>query len=246
MDIIDINTFFGAFPSQHAGSTPESLVAQLDKFGVRQAFTLSTLGMFYNDEAGNAHTQEVAAASDRRLLPVATINPGTHLSDMKEVVEQVAGGPFAFCRFFPPLQDWPIDYAPFAQALKRLAELKKPVMVSIGKAGDITALSRILPDSTNPVILTRVHAQTLAEAVAVMREHPGVCLETHSMLIPDGLARIKDLVGADRLVFGSGGAAHSLGAALMYVQKSSLSDQEKAAVLGGNALRLLGKQGGGQ
>jgi predicted TIM-barrel fold metal-dependent hydrolase len=245
MDIIDINTYFGAFPTQHAGSTPESLVAQLDRFGIRQAFTLSTLGMFYSDEAGNAHTREVAEASNRRLLPVATLNPGAHLNDPREMIDQIAAGPFALCRFFPQLQDWPIDYAPFAQTLKYLSERKKAVMVSVGKVGDITTLARILPDSTMPVILTRVHGPTLAEALAVMRENSAIHLETHSLLVPDGLTRIKDLVGAERLIFGSGAAARSLSAALMYVQKSSLSDQEKAAVLGGNALRLLSAAKGG-
>lgn len=243
MDIIDINTFFGAFPSQHTASTPESLVAQLDRFSIRQAFAISTLGMFYNDEAGNAHTQEVAAASNRRLLPVATFNPSAHLTDPKQAIDQIASGPFALCRFFPLLQDWPIDYAPFAESLKALGAHKKAVMVSVGAPGDITALARLLPEGM-PVILTRVHGATLAEALAVMRSHPAIHLETHSLLVPDGLARIKDLVGAERLLFGSGAAAHSLSAALMYVQKASLSDQEKAAVLGGNALRLLSPKGG--
>lgn len=240
MDIIDINTFFGAFPSQHAVSTPQALIADLDRFKVQRALAVSTIGLFYDDQTGNQETLGVAGQSGGRLLPVATINPATHLAGVDAAIERIAAGPFAMCRFFPGMQNWPVDYAPFGRALKLLAERKKPAMISIGGPGEITALARMAAGSETPIILSRVHGATLVEAMAAMKEHPSFYLDTHLLQIPDGLARIKDLVGADRLLFGSGASAHSLGAALAYVQRSSLSDTEKAAVLGGNAAKLLG------
>lgn len=239
MDIIDINTFIGAFPAQHSNSSPEALLATLDRFQVQRALAVSTLGLFYSDEAGNQETVRAAANSKGRLLPAATINPTCHLAGVDEAVEAVASGPFAITRFFPTLQNWPIDYAPFARALKLLGEQKKPIILSIGAPGQITAIARIAQSSA-PIVLSRVDGATLVEAIAVMKENPAIHIDTHLLKMPDGLARIKDLVGVDRVLFGSGAAAHSLGAALAYVQGSSLSDAEKAAVLGGNAARLIG------
>jgi predicted TIM-barrel fold metal-dependent hydrolase len=94
--------------------------------------------------------------------------------------------------------------------------------------------------STSPIILSRVDGATLVEAIAAMKENPAIHIDTHLLKMPDGLSRIKDLVGVERILFGSGAAAHSLGAAFAYVQRSSLSDPEKAAVLGGNAARVIG------
>jgi predicted TIM-barrel fold metal-dependent hydrolase len=240
MEILDVNTIFGSFPTHHSSSDPQSLISLMDRHGVQRAFTLSSLGLFYNDVAGNDETLRHAKSRSDRLIPVATINPMGRLSGIEQFADEVASLPVALCRFFPTIQEWPIDYAPFTRALGRLLANKKPVMVSIGsQLGAITALSRLLDGTTSPVVLSRVQGPTLIEAIAAMQSHPCLLLETHSLQIPDGLSRVKDIVGADRIVFGSGAASRSLGAPLSYVQKSSLTDAEKAAVLGGNARRLL-------
>jgi predicted TIM-barrel fold metal-dependent hydrolase len=47
-------------------------------------------------------------------------------------------------------------------------------------------------------------------------------------------------MGVDRIFFGSGASAQSIGAAISYVSQSQLSDSDKEKVLGGNAFALLG------
>ena len=89
------------------------------------------------------------------------------------------------------------------------------------------------------VVLEGVTPHTLAEVVAALRDAPELMLETHSLHFADGLTRISTIIGAERILFGSGAAAQSLGAALNYVRNSALSNADKEKVLGGNAQALL-------
>ncbi|MDR3708537.1 MAG: amidohydrolase family protein [Capsulimonadaceae bacterium] len=262
MDIIDINTLFGAYPSQRAESTPETLVDLLGRLGVGHALTLSTWGVYYHDMAGNQETLRATQPYSGQLIPAGTINPLTFW-DSEEQVRFLVQTSFGVMRFFPSEQGWPIDFEPFYGILKLLSETPKPslelapglpaatrgwplwndrgvaIMATIDKPGDATQLARAVADYPAPVIVVGTTALTLIEVLTVMNRCENLILETHCLTVPDGLARIRDAVGADRIVFGSGGAALSVRAALDYVRQSSLTDSEKAAVLGGNATSIL-------
>ncbi len=263
MDVIDINTLFGAFPSEHATTSAASLVEVLETADVQQAFSLSTCGLYYSDTQGNQETLEAAAAYPARLVPVATINPLHYLGDRVGLQRLAIEHPFPMFRFFPSLQGWPIDFAPFTQVVMALSEYGKPlleraitiptpargwrllvdggkpIMVRVDRPGDATMLARVLDDYPAPVILESVCESTLAEAIAVMRMRPHFLLETHALRVSGALGRVRDSVGTDRILFGSGAPTTSLGAALAYVQRSKLSDTDKEKVLHGNTYRLL-------
>ena len=262
MEILDINTLFGAYPNQRAESTAESLTDVLGKLGIGHALTLSTWGVYYHDMAGNQETLRATQSFDQQLIPVGTVNPMTFW-DAGDMLVQLVQTSFCILRLFPQAQGWPYDFEPFHNILKLLADAPKPqldrspalpratrgwplwrdrgvaLMVSIEKPGDATVLGRFVAEYPAPVILVGASSQTITETLTVMNRFEHLILETHQITIPDGLARVRDAVGADRIVFGSGGAARSTRAALDYVLNSSLSDPEKAAVLGGNAMSIL-------
>ncbi|HEY3331325.1 MAG TPA: amidohydrolase family protein [Capsulimonadaceae bacterium] len=265
MDIIDINTIFGAFPNQRAESTAEALVDTLSKNEVSQALTLSSWGIHYNDMSGNQETLRACSQFKTHLIPVGTINP-MQFWDGDEMLKQIVQTSFGVIRLFPEKQGWPIDYAPFSRLVDVLSELGKPLlereltlpratrgwrlwkdsgvplMIEITRPGDATQLQRIVADYPAPVVMVGVTTSTVVEALTVMRMSEQLLIETHKLAAPDGLGRIRDAVGADRIVFGSGGPGLSVRASLDYVRKSSLTDAEQAAVLGGNASSIL--QGG--
>ena len=265
MDIIDINTLFGAYPSQRAESTAETLVDTLGRQGVAHALTLSTWGVFYHDMAGNQETLGATQTFADQLIPVGTVNPMTFW-DSEELLHHLVQTSFRVIRLFPKEQGWPIDFEPLRKIVGLLAQTPKPdlerieglpkatrgwplwndrgvtIMVTIDKPGDATQLYRIVADYPAPVIVVGATPPTLIEVLTVMNRCENMILETHQLTVPDGLARIRDAVGADRIVYGSGGAALSIRAAIDYVKQSSLTDAEKAAVLGGNTSSIL--QGG--
>jgi hypothetical protein len=241
MPIIDINVRFGAYPSRHRTVSFEQVSSDAAKLGAEKLCACSTTGIFYNDGEGNTETLAAAAAQPGRLVPVATLNPANAIDTAKSI-EAIMRAPFAMMRFFPNDQGWPIDFAPFAQCLNLLAEKSMPVLTTCTRLGDATMLARMMQSATDgrlPVILEGVSSSNLAEVIAAMRDCPRLYVETHAIVFAGGLRMIRDAVGAERIVFGSGASALSLGAALSYVNGSDLSDDEKAGVLGGNAARLL-------
>ena len=243
MEITDVNTLFGAYPSQHPDSSPESLVAVMEAQHVDWCLTLSTWGLFHHDAEGNAETMRACRAHDH-LLPVATLNPTTYWGK-GGVIEAIASDPFEMFRFFPQRQDWPLDFAPFADILTHLATLPKmPVMVSVPRPGDATVLARVVADYPHPIILEGVSRVTLAEAISVLRGNDRMYLETHALHTPDALPLLGDSVGIERILFGSDAPGLSLGAALRSIQNSELPDADKTAILSTNAQRIW--QGGGE
>jgi predicted TIM-barrel fold metal-dependent hydrolase len=241
MEITDVNTLFGAYPSQHPDSNAESLVATMGSQGVAYCLTLSTYGLFYRDVDGNAETMRACRSHDH-LIPVATLNPATYWGQ-PGLLESITSEPFEMFRFFPQAQGWPLDFAPFAAILSQLASLPRmPIMVSVRLPGDITTLAHIAANYPHPIILEGVSLPILAEAITVLRSNPRFYLETHALAMPDSLTLLRDTLGMRRILFGSDAPGMSLGAALRFVRRSGLNETEQNAVLGGNAQHIW--QGG--
>lgn len=237
MEITDVNTLFGAYPSHHADSDPETLAATMSAQQVDYCLAMSTYGLYARDTDGNAETLSACRAHDH-LIPVAAINPLTYWGQ-REFVQGIAESGFEMFRFFPRTQKWPLDFAPFAAILEILAaQPRAPLMIETTQPGDITQLARLTRDYPHPVILAGVTPTTLGEAVAVLRALPSLYLETHALQSPDALVFLKNAVGIDRVLFGSGAPGLSLAAALAFVRRSALSPEDQAAVLGGNAQQI--------
>ena len=237
MEITDVNTLFGAYPAQHADSSPETLTEAMRANGIDWGLTLSTYGLFYDAAEGNGETMKACRAHDH-LIPVATLNPA-HYWGQDGVVESVTGNAFEMVRFFPHLQGWPLEYAPFLRLLSALGRLPKmPIMVSVDRRGDATQLARLLDDFPHAVVLDGVSPDTLTEAVTLMRVHENLHVETHALSAPFALPLLRDTVGISRVLFGSDAPGRSPAAALRYVRSSGLSDADQAAVLSGNAQRI--------
>lgn len=243
MEITDVNTLFGAYPAQHADSSPETLVEAMRAQGVDWCLALSTWGLFHSAAEGNAETMRACQAHDH-LIPVATVNPVQYWGQ-DGLIEGIAENAFEMFRFFPHHQGWPLEYAPFLRIISVLGRTARmPIMVSIQNRGEATQLLRLLDDFSHPVILDGISPETLTEAIALMRVHENLYLETHALLAPYALPLLRDTVGINRVLFGSDAPGRSLAAALRSVQSSGLSDTDQSAVLAGNAQRIW--QGGAE
>jgi predicted TIM-barrel fold metal-dependent hydrolase len=203
---------------------------------VAWSLSLSTIGMYYSADEGNAETMRAGRAHDR-LLPVGTLDPRAFLAPA--AVEATLAQQFEMIRFFPNHQGWPHAYDPFRDILAVLGSKGAPVvMTEVGAPGEITALATSIEDYAGAVVLDGVRPDTLAEAISLMRRNPRVYLDTHALRAPGALVRLRDLIGIDRILFGSRAPGNSLAAALGYVRASGLSVAEQEAVLGGNAAVL--------
>jgi predicted TIM-barrel fold metal-dependent hydrolase len=237
MQITDINTIFGAYPSEHADSTADTLIKEMAAHDITRSLTLSTWGIYYREGLGNEHTLRAQQHFAGKLIAAATISPHSFFSDA--TVDLLIEQPFALFRFFPEIQDWPIDYAPFHQMLKVLADHQKPIMVTTRTPGQATVLARVAAGYSGPIILEGVGSKNMAEALCVLQVHDNFFVETHQFTQPGALETFRDRIGIERILFGSGGPALSVGSALAYIESSTLTDDEKAAVLSLNADRQI-------
>jgi len=237
VQIIDANTMVGVYPAHKLDMSVERLVRDMDRYRIAASLTLSAVGVFHSCMEGNALTLE-AAKENKRLVPVATVDPRSYFGSAADMQAIRAQGFGAF-KFYPAEQGWPIHSAAFGEILKQLAPLKVPVMLNAARPGDPSDAARMVSAYPAPVILCSVSVDTFSEALAVMAELPNVMLETHDLHVPGAVRMAADRVGADRIVFGSGAPRRSIASSLQYILSSELSDEDKQGVLGGNIRRIL-------
>lgn len=233
-ELFDILTLFGPVPPHGGEQGTAGLVALLTRHKISGAAALSTRALYHDAARGNRETRTACAeVSAPRLVPLTVLDPG-------------GGGDTTGARFlaaFPATQGWPVRYAPLAAALRSSPAV--PLLLEVGRPGDATDATALLRDTgfAGPVVLAGIKgAVGLSEALAVARDQERIHLATDGLR---GLGEIETAVaalGARRIVFGSGAPRVSLGAALAIARQATLSDEDRALVLGGNARRLL--QGG--
>lgn len=239
-EIIDCNTFFGAFPRREIDLSKETLVGILQKHKVKKALTVSAKGIFYDYILGNKETLE-ACKNDDSLVPVATIDPRKYYGKPGEIENLVNQG-FGVFRLFPDLQAWPLDYAPFYKFLEELKGVKKLLIITANALGMATKIASSTKDGGYPVILTSVSYWNLSEVLALAEDNPHIYLETHLIDSPDGLEVLREEIGADRLIFGSNSPFTYFSTAFLSVKYADISEEDKAKILGGNILKLLEKK----
>ena len=240
--IFDGCTLFGPWPQHAADLSVETLLAGMTKHGIVRSLATSTTGIFYDYRQGNVETLEAARAHPGQLFPVATLDARAYPECLQEA-EARAGEGFRLFRFFPERQNWTLRFAPFRELLQKCDALGVPVAVTMSRAGDITALADEVAFTSAPLLLAGVTPANLGEALAVMKSDTKFYLETAALLAPGALEAVCQSVpdGAQRLVFASYSPLRYLSAALGPVLASSLSEDDKALVLGGNLKRLLTK-----
>jgi len=236
---IDVNTFFGFDRSRQRCYPLDDLLLLLERHQVAQALTVCLRGAYYDFVSAN---EEVIAAARAhpQLVPVATIHPGRYLGCLEEVRRCVGEGVVAF-RFFPDLQGWNPSELHFLRIAEAIAEHGgRAILLPGGVAGWPTAIARHLCHLPVTVVLLCVGYGLLGEAMAAMAAAPNLACEGTMFDTPWVYETLCCEVGPHRIFFGSGLPARYFSSAYGMVQHAELSDEERAAILRGNAARLLG------
>ncbi len=237
IQIIDVNTMIGMYPTHRFDMTVERLTRDMDAYKIAAAVAVSTIGIFHDHTLGNAATAE-AAKGNNRIVPAATVNPTRFFGGIEDLTALRQQG-FRIARIFPVEQGWRTDSPLFDQLLTGLSAAKMPVMVDIRNPGDAADIARRAASYPAPVILGGVALENLGEVVAAVSCTPNLMIETHALWAPGVLNVLCVRVGADRVIFGSGAPRSSAAAALQYVFSSTISDDDKQKILGANIKSIL-------
>jgi uncharacterized protein len=250
----DVNAFLGSYPYRRVpGTSPEGLLAAMDRSGIDEAWVSHLPGIFWRDPtAGNAWLLQTAQAHPR-LRPVPAVHP--ELAGWEDVVRAAAkaGAPAVRCD--------PTFYgiAPAGPSMRAL-------VAACGRAGLPLVLAVRLEDGRQrhphdhaaelpaAAVRTLVRADAAARLIVTHADRPFI-EEVHFGSTPDEAARIwwdicwiwgppEDhletllrTVGPSRFVFGTGQPLRIPENALAKLDLLDLAPAERTAIEGGNARR---------
>ena len=243
--VVDVNTFFGKRVDSDPRYSAAALCAELDRHRVALALSYAQRGVDYHPAGGNDETLALARANPR-ILPVATVNPRDSLGWRGEIDRCLQAGVRVF-RLFPGAQAWPVDSQAFRSLVRHLRGKSAWLILSAIDVGDWSALAKAAAaaDAAEvPLLFVETHYSNMAEVLAVMQQYPRVYSDT-SMLATVGAVdlMVREACVA-HLLFGSGAPWHSLQKAFNQVLEADIGEADKAAILGGNALKLFGLDAG--
>jgi predicted TIM-barrel fold metal-dependent hydrolase len=208
--------------------------------GVGRAVTAHSTAIFYSAAAGNQAVEELARQSNS-ITPAAVINPREYPACLREAERALAAGVTCF-RFFPGLHQYPFT-AQLAGLREALVALRSAKLLHVDfEHAAVPLLAPDLGDVLAVPTLVSVKSDGLGLALAAARSLPQLLLDTSGLGATGAIDLAVKSVGPERVLFGSGAPLTSLGSAIMSVQYAELNDAERAAILEGNAARVLGGQ----
>lgn len=239
MPVIDTYTIFGSWPSGGADLSLDRLKEALAGRDVKTAITHTTDSLFQTT-GDTLATLRQQVASVPGLAPAAVIDPTLFVKPWLFAADIASQG-YACVRFFPEVHKWPISpYSPFEKCLEALEPSGIPISIAITEPGQISALARIDLARTLPIILVHIPGECVSEVAAAVpgldRWHVSTDGLTHLGLLEE----LVDVIGSERVLFGSSAPRGSIEGSLRYVKLSSLPDSAKEAILHLNAERLFG------
>jgi hypothetical protein len=252
---IDVNAFVGAYPFRRVpGTSPEALLAAMDRTGIDEAWVTQLPGVFWRDPTeGNAWLLELGRRSPR-LKPVPAVHPG--LADWPSALRMAvdAGA--------PAVRADPTYYGiePSGAAMRALASACGEAGIPLSLAVRFEDGRQRHPNDHAPELpaaavrhLVRTDSRvrlliTHADRPFVEEVHFGSTPEEANRLWwdicwiwgppEDHLQSLLATVGAERFVFGTGQPLRipENGGAKLDLLDCSAAD--RAAIEGGNTARL--------
>ena len=239
-------------------SSAELLVEKMDRDGVDMAVTLG-MGWQVHDFAveANNYILESAKAFSDRLVPFCTVNPVLGDEAIKEVERCADLGARGIGELHSYAQGYRLDdervMRPFmeiaiARDLIVLTHSSEPVGHTYAGKGTVT------PDELCSFIETYPEAKIVCahwggglpfyalmpEVSEALRNVYFDSAASPFLYVPDVFANAVKLVGPDKVLFGTDYPLISHKRLLGQVESQNFDPETKAAVMGGNAQRLLG------
>jgi predicted TIM-barrel fold metal-dependent hydrolase len=251
----DVNAFLGAYPYRKVpGTSPEALLAAMDRVGIEQAWVTHLPGIFWRDPGeGNAWLYQTCRR-EARFLPVPAVHPGH--AHWEELVREAAAEGAPSVRADPTFY----GIAPAGQEMRALTRVCGAAGVTLtlavrledgrqrhpddGAAELPAAAVRALVRSDSSVRLLVTHADRPFVEEVHFGSTPGEASRIWWDITwiwgppEDHLEILLHTIGAERFVFGTGQPLRIPDNAIAKLDLLDLSSSDRDAIESGNAGRL--------
>jgi uncharacterized protein len=248
MTRFDINACFGHWQYWDlCDKSSDDLVALMDRSGIQRAAVLSLRGVFLDWRQGNAETLFAAERYPERLVAMATISPflGGNGDELERALDAGARG----VRLYPGFHSYRLDSDFVDDICRAAAGRGVPVMIPTRlmmnwrfvpvPIDSIGAVAERHPDTqfilSGPNYLVEFQA-----LVRWMTRCPNTLYEISCLQGYDAVRKLVAAVGAGRVLFGTGAVLNYPACNVAKLDHAEIADEDRRAIAGGNALRLLG------
>ncbi|MBB6343744.1 amidohydrolase family protein [Nonomuraea muscovyensis] len=225
-------------------SGAEAMARVMDRCGVSHAVISSHLAIQLDAAEGNAATADVVDRLPDRFTGYLTVNPWQDPTG--ELGKWGMDPRFGGIKLHPDLHDYPLTGRRFEPVWEFAEETGCPVLTHTyddSPYNDLPMLEEVATRHPDVVILAGHAGATplgFDRAIEVAQRRPGVVLEVcGSFNTGADIVRMVREVGPDRVVYGSDFPFIDLRMSLGRVIFCDLTEEDRAAVLGGTMTRLL-------
>ena len=251
--IFDVNAFIGKWPYWPVRATAADAVAEeLREWRIDRAAICSTRSLFVAWEDGNREAEAAAHAHPAQFTPFACLGTrelSHRLPPGDYDFEGYARRGFAGIRLYPQHHSYHPLYADFVDRILEEARARQwPVLLplrTIMNWGmpmlDLAVMEALVErhPRTTWILAGINYLYELQLAIALMRKHPSVHLETSCVMGFEAVGKVVEQCGSEQILFGSGAPLQHGGAGVEKIVRAAIGDAAREAILGGNACRLL-------
>ncbi len=240
----DCNCAVGAknAPSPWSPHMPKDILREMSLAGIKRAWAYCNLCLDYHPLVGNEEMLNIAETYPA-FSPVFVVMPNhtREFLDPEELVLKMKRENVRMARACPrynsntfSLEDWCSG-----ELLSALGDAGIPLLLDIDQSDWESVRKLCLSHPNLNVIVTNVYYRNLRYAVPLLKQLPNLFMDTSGLKVCNGLDEMANLVGVEKLLFGSDLGELSAGSAVCIVTYSALSDEDKRLVASGNLMRLL-------
>jgi predicted TIM-barrel fold metal-dependent hydrolase len=227
------------------------MLKSYDCMGISTACVAPWLGVFSDTERGNDIAFDAVERHPDRAIGYATINPN-YVDDVAAEVERVYRHPgmkglkFHYRRTGVEYDDpryrpwWEYANSHRLVALVNAAPMAPRKVSRPGFGGVLRGLAEAYPDVSFLLPHTAGAFETIRDFTSIALDIPNVYFEITLTDVPLGsMEMLTEIVGADRVIFGTDSAMRDPRPQFGWIAYAHLSEDDKLKILGGNMRRLL-------
>ena len=238
LPVIDLHGHYGesAYATTRPQDDPEMMVREMDLYGV-DVVVCSAIAVGSAGSLRRANDQVLAAtqAAPGRILGYCVLSsnrPQENLDELKRCYDLGLRCGVKMHRYHQP------EYCitdPFLAPVFEFLNEKRLIYLNhaLGTDADVMELARRYPE------LTIINGHGGIPHARIGRQYPHVYANSCSMMGVDGVELLVQAAGAKHLTLGSDFSLFQLGWGVGPIAYATIPESDKAAILGGNALRLF-------